>query len=264
MSGINVIPDKCLVWAEHIELRLRHLPASWCIRPIKTKQKATEDSGLQPLSTYLDQWIRVKNDKRWFWRCRREILKEISRALILVPVNLWLGCRIHPHENRRLLRVKPSLCTDGCFCSSRVQKNWGRKKAVSGWLKYHQAQQCLSRMLEGKRGIWFYLFPKTPAHVGFEGKVLQFRCNSERSAWNPAARPGDRILFWAGFCFPFLHLFLSGHVLSQPLCPGVFCYHRIVNCSFFNKNLTSFLLLLFWHAQTAIRVHFWLICFWLC
>ena len=88
-------------------------------------------------------------------------------------------------------------------------------------------------MLEGKRGIWFYLFQKTPACVGFVEKVLQFRYNLVRLTRNPAARPGDGILFWAGFCVPFLNLFLSGHVLSQPLCPGVFCYHRIVNCSFF-------------------------------
>ena len=208
----------------------------------------------------------MNSDKRWFWRCGREILKEISRALILVPVNLWLVCRRHPHGNRKLLRVKPSVCTDCCFWSSRVQKNWG-KKAVSGWLKYHQAQQCLSRMLEGKRGIWFYLFQKTPACVGFVEKVLQFRYNLVRLTRNPAARPGDGILFWAGFCVPFLNLFLSGHVLSQPLCPGVFCYHRIVNCSFFfffTKKLMSFLLLLFWHAHTAIFIHLWLIYFWLC
>ena len=200
--------------------------------------------------------------KKWFWRCRREILKERSRALILVLMNLWLGCRRHPHGNRKLLRVKPLFCTDCCFCSSRVQKNWGgggEKLSVVDW-NYHQAQQCLSRMSEGKRGIWFYLFQKTPDSVGFVGKVFQFSYNLVRLTWNPRGL----IVFWAGFCFPLLNLFLAGHVLSQPLCPGVLCYDRIVDCSCFLKKLTSFLLLLFWHAHTAIFIHFCLIYFWLC
>lgn len=143
-----------------------------------------------------------------------------------MPVNLWLGCRTNLHGSKQLFRVK-SL--HGCLFPFHMLEKLGRKIHKWNAKKLNVIfLECLRRNTES-----VLIFFRRHGHRGFcgEGIIISLKF-SEVSTKTLATLPGELILFFVSFSFPFWTSYFLEFFSPSPFAFGCSVATKGVNSSY--------------------------------